>query len=85
LWVANKSEARHPFPWPLKGDCNSRPWSANELAEASSQAYSDLYHNVRGMRDDFAAFWRATAHRFANSSILGYEIINEPFAGGRMG
>lgn len=65
----------------MTGDCDSRQWGANELTEACSQAYGDLYHNIHGMRDDFVAFWRESARRFANLSVLGYEIINEPFAG----
>ncbi len=36
LWVIDKSTPRHPFPWPLKGDC-SRPWAENELTEAAGQ------------------------------------------------
>eukprot|EP00049_Salpingoeca_infusionum_P019093 m.360168 g.360168 ORF g.360168 m.360168 type:complete len:488 (+) comp18909_c0_seq1:45-1508(+) len=81
LWVINRSEPRRAFPWPLPGNC-SRPWAENELAEASGQAYSDLYHNTRGMRDAYVNFWQVVAKRFANNSnVIGYELINEPFAG----
>ncbi|EGD73240.1 hypothetical protein PTSG_04956 [Salpingoeca rosetta] len=82
LWVANRSVARRPFPWPMQGGCSSRPWAANELTEACGQAYDDLYHNVRGMRDAFIKFWSFSADYFKNNSnIIGYELINEPFAG----
>lgn len=44
--------------------------------------YQNLYHNYGGMRDDFSAFWVETASRWkGNPNILGYELINEPFAG----
>lgn len=83
LWVVNKSVPKHPFPWPLKGDCASRGWMMNTLTEAAAHAYQDLYDNTGGMLDDLAHFWAASAQQFANvSSVIGYEIINEPFAGG---
>ena len=82
LWVANRSEPRRQFPWPLTGDCSSRPWAANELTEACGQAYDDLYHNRHGMRDAFVDFWSFSAAYFQNNSnIVGFELINEPFAG----
>ena len=31
LWVVNKSVPKHPFPWPLGGNC-SRDWEDNALA-----------------------------------------------------
>eukprot|EP00055_Hartaetosiga_balthica_P013711 m.71469 g.71469 ORF g.71469 m.71469 type:complete len:487 (+) comp8350_c0_seq1:211-1671(+) len=81
LWVADRSTPRHAFPWPLTGGC-SRPWSENEITEACGQAYDDLYHNVEGMRDAYVKFWSYSARYFANNSnIIGYELINEPFAG----
>ncbi len=37
------------------------------------------YTNGNGTLDSFASFWRTIATTFANrSSILGYELINEP-------
>ncbi len=71
-WVVNKSTPRHPFPWPLKGNCTSRAWGANYAAEAPGQAMQDLYDNTNGMLDDLAEFWRQSALVFANNSaILG--------------
>ena len=82
LWVANKSVSKHPFPWPLSGNCSSRGWMENMLSEAAATAFQDLYDNRSGMLDDLGNFWAAAALEFANvSSIIGYEIINEPFAG----
>jgi hypothetical protein len=51
-------------------------------AEASEQAYQDLYDNHEGMLDDLASFWRMAASNFAsNPGVIGYEIMNEPFPG----
>eukprot|EP01126_Amoeba_proteus_P055817 TRINITY_DN6951_c0_g2_i3.p1 TRINITY_DN6951_c0_g2~~TRINITY_DN6951_c0_g2_i3.p1 ORF type:complete len:466 (-),score=64.19 TRINITY_DN6951_c0_g2_i3:49-1446(-) len=81
LWVANKSKARDPFPFPFTGDC-SRNWEENCLTEAAGQAYQDLYDNVGGMRDDFVNFWSESSQRWkGNTNVIGYELINEPFAG----
>ena len=87
-WVVQKSVPRKTFPWPMKGNCSSRGWKINSLTEAAAQAYGDLYDNVgktatsTGMLDDLAEFWSRSAQLFANvSGIIGYELINEPFAG----
>ena len=72
LWVANKSVPKHPFPWPLKGDCSARGWMENALTEAAATAFQDLYDNTRGMLDDLSSFWAHAAQHFANvSSIIG--------------
>eukprot|EP00854_Cymbomonas_tetramitiformis_P014824 gene14824-17524_t len=82
LWVVNKSVSAHAFPWPLKGDCGSRSWGTNEISEAAGSAYQDLYDNRGGMLDDWINFWEKSASVWKNtSSIIGYELINEPFAG----
>jgi endoglycosylceramidase len=89
-WVVAKSTPRHAFPWPLKGNCSSRGWMINSLSEAAAQAYGDLYDNVghdaatgaTGMLDDLVAFWVNSAEFWKDEpGILGYELINEPFAG----
>lgn len=81
-WVIDKSEPRRPFPWPLQGNCSSRGWMENALAEAVGQAYQDIYDNNHGMLDDLSAFWARSAAAFANTTgVIGYEVMNEPFAG----
>lgn len=43
------------------------------------RAFQNLYSNVNGIRDHFAAFWQHVAQRFQNeTNLLGYEILNEP-------
>lgn len=82
LWVINKSVPKHPFPWPLKGNCSSRGWMINTLSEAAATAYQDIYDNRHGMLDNLVAFWEQTAQLLANkSAVIGYETMNEPFAG----
>ena len=82
LWVVNKSTPKHAFPWPLTGNCSSRSWARNSATEAAVHAYQDLYDNHEGMLDDMATFWKRSAELFLHkSSVIGYELINEPFAG----
>ena len=76
LWVINKSSSPHPHPWPMTGPCNSRSWGANELSEAASYAFGDIYANHNGMLDDLGNFWAATAAAFKDDpNIIGYEIM----------
>ena len=45
-------------------------------------AYQNLYTNKNGIRDSCARFWATVAEAFAgNPYIIGYDIINEPWAG----
>jgi Cellulase (glycosyl hydrolase family 5)/Glycoside hydrolase family 5 C-terminal domain len=84
LWVIDKMQKPvAPFPWPLDGPCEGRPWMENAATEACELAYQNIYDNWAGMRDDMVAFWRQSARVWAgNANVLGYELINEPFAGG---
>ena len=83
-WLVEKSlnDSHHPFPWPLKGPCINRPWGSNYLTEATGRAFQDIYSNRHGMKTSFLAFWAQTAKYFSTSqidTILGYEILNEPW------
>lgn len=81
-WLIDRSVSEHPFPWPLKGNCSSRAWGANEITEAAATCYGDIFNNRHGMRDAYAKFWAESAARWAgNTNVLGYELMNEPFAG----
>eukprot|EP00050_Salpingoeca_kvevrii_P001294 m.166711 g.166711 ORF g.166711 m.166711 type:complete len:499 (-) comp10338_c0_seq5:67-1563(-) len=84
-WVVDKrSTPRHAFPWPLNASlpCQDRFWEKNFFSEAMGQAYQDFYNNHNGMQDAFANFWRHSAKHFAgNPNVIGYELINEPWAG----
>ena len=86
-WLVDLStSSKKEFPWPLKWDgvepCPySRQWGLNYLAESTGAAFQDIYDNVNGMRDHFGKFWAKVASSFKGKKILGYEIINEPWAG----
>jgi len=81
-WVIDKSVPKHAFPWPLTGNCSSRTWGMNGASQAAATAYQDIYDNNHGMFDDLKAFWSKSAQHFVNDpAIIGYETMNEPFAG----
>ena len=41
-----------------------------------------FYQNEQGVQDAFLKFWEVVADRFkSNPYVLGYELINEPWAG----
>jgi endoglycosylceramidase len=87
-WTVEKStQPEHAMPWPLKpGKLNNpcpldRNWARNYLSEACSVAFQSLYTDGSPMQQDFTEFWRRTAAYFKDYPILGYEIINEPWAG----
>jgi endoglycosylceramidase len=55
----------------VTGDRNSSP--------AVNRAWNNFYDNVDGIRDEFAAAWRAVAERFAGRpEVAGYDLLNEP-------
>jgi len=52
------------------------------FADKVGSSFQSLYTNVSGIQDSFAFFWQSVAEKFANNSnVLGYEILNEPWAG----
>ncbi len=63
-------------------NCSAWPWSENALTVAAATAYQDIYDNKHGMLDDLTHFWVEAAKEFKDiPGIIGYEIMNEPFAG----
>ena len=84
------------FPWPFDDkwpidpetgypydeDCAKHTWSDYYFTEAASAAFQILYNNTDGLLDDWADFWKRTAQGFEKyDSVIGYELINEPWAG----
>ncbi len=46
-----------------------------------ASAFEAFWQNKNNIQDRFFDYWRVVANRFKNSeSVLGYDIINEPFA-----
>eukprot|EP00164_Ancoracysta_twista_P002135 GFYU01002818.1.p1 GENE.GFYU01002818.1~~GFYU01002818.1.p1 ORF type:complete len:519 (-),score=171.59 GFYU01002818.1:109-1665(-) len=57
-------------------------WGNYHFAYATSTAYQALYSNQDGLRDAWAHFWKRVAEEYKTSdAVLGYELINEPWAG----
>ena len=75
-WLAERSDIRHPYPWPFKKVAHS------DVTAAAGQLFQELYDNTHGGRDAWAKAWRTFAAAFKGfPSVLGYELLNEPFAG----
>ncbi|CUE72090.1 cellulase-like protein, putative [Bodo saltans] len=83
------------FPWPMTPvynttdgipsweECAMQSWSSYYFTQATGSAFQNLYDNNFGLRDSWASFWKTVATGFANSgaAVLGYELMNEPWAG----
>lgn len=68
--------------FPTRQDCAKLDWPEYYGAESTGAAYQALWHNVNGIRDSWAAMWAHVAQAFlGQSSVLGLELINEPFPG----
>ncbi|XP_074652974.1 endoglycoceramidase-like [Tubulanus polymorphus] len=73
----------HPYPWPFPDD-KFQPgnWALQYLTEGCSVAFQGFYENYNGSLSQFAKFWKKVATKFrSRSGVLGYELINEPWAG----
>jgi endoglycosylceramidase len=70
---------------PNKTTCdsiNNNNWSMYYLTYSTSKAVGDVYDNVSNLRDKFVAYWKKVASKFvSNPYVVGYELMNEPFAG----
>jgi len=57
-------------------------WWVGQGAYASSFAYEALYTNVQNLTEAWGAFWAKTASVVKGlTNVLGFELINEPWAG----
>ena len=95
-WAVIPDAAKHKFPWPVyrhefdkdeQGypkleQCLQKSFGTYYMTEAVAAAFQALYDNTQGVRDQFVRFWTEVARAFADApNVLGYELINEPFAG----
>ena len=82
-WIKEKLDLPvpgHAFPWPFHNQYQH--WECGYFAEEISRGFGKFYDNVNGVVDDFARFWAFVASEFKDfDNVLGYELINEPFAG----
>jgi len=78
----NSIELNPVTGYPNLTQCLEKPFFEYYFSAAVGNAFQELYDNTRGLQDEFAAYWQAVAAAFADSPyVLGYEIINEPWAG----
>ncbi|XP_065883588.1 endoglycoceramidase-like isoform X2 [Dysidea avara] len=68
--------------YPKPEDCAKFDWTSYQFSAATSAAYQSIYNNTNGLLTSMAEFWGKVASTFSdNKFVLGYEIINEPWAG----
>eukprot|EP01038_Epipyxis_sp_PR26KG_P011127 gene11127-14934_t len=71
--------------FPTRQDCAKHEWASYYNTRAASSAFENLYTN-EDILSKWGQFWSKVASQFNNedndnNNILGYELINEPFAG----
>jgi endoglycosylceramidase len=68
--------------YPTRQDCNLNGWPSYYQTYANNHIFEELY-NINGtILSSWGKFWGKIANEFQNDpSILGYELINEPWAG----
>jgi endoglycosylceramidase len=83
LWLIEEMpQSKFNFPWPLKNETLNVSLFAAYITESCGFTFQCLYKNVNSFGDYFQRYWAIIASTFANrSSIVGYEILNEPWAG----
>ncbi|VEL26909.1 unnamed protein product [Protopolystoma xenopodis] len=70
------------FPWPRSTPPEPENNYEAYLTYACQSAFQCLYDDTAKAWQHWGDFWATIAQRFAqNSAVLGYELINEPFAG----
>ncbi|EGD73572.1 hypothetical protein PTSG_12288 [Salpingoeca rosetta] len=95
-WAADPGPDAKGFPAPLDKpynvnsttglpsaqDCGKHDWPDYYFASAVGAAVQRMYDNQDGLLDAFCSFWALVASTFKSyTNILGYELINEPWAG----
>jgi endoglycosylceramidase len=78
-WLNLSFEANN---YPTLESCLQHPFAEFYPTAAVAETFQALYSNTGGLGDAMAQFWGAVAQRFQNNTyVLGYELLNEPFAG----
>lgn len=67
---------------PPESKCLSMSWDLYHFTFAVARGFQDLYSNRWGWSDLFEKYWSTVSGAMAGQrGVLGYEIINEPWAG----
>jgi len=92
-WAINTSAAKRPFPQPVSYDnytldedgypnlkqCLKISFPNYYFTDAVNAAFQYVYDSLR---KEFATFWGEVAKRFYDcKTVLGYELLNEPWPG----
>lgn len=77
-WILDQlPPPKHKYPWPFK---NEYLGFTAYVTESCGFAFQCLYSNINNFEDYFQQYWMTTANVFNHtSSILAYELINEPW------
>ena len=80
--LEDKYELDPKTGYPSPKDCARHAWGDYYFTEAAAAAFQNFYNNTGGLLDAWADFWAKTAQAFKDdNNVIGYELINEPFAG----
>ncbi|NUN95200.1 MAG: cellulase family glycosylhydrolase [Candidatus Omnitrophica bacterium] len=83
-WATRDQGKPHIFP----GGVWSMAYYTSPMVQAS---FDSFWSNAPGpggvgLQERYAAMWRHVAGRYAdNSTVIGHDLMNEPFIGGRIG
>lgn len=69
--------------YPTRSDCNKHNWPSYYQTKAAASAFQNLYTNETIVAA-WGRFWQQVGKEFSassNAAVLGYELINEPYAG----
>ncbi|KYQ99939.1 hypothetical protein DLAC_03906 [Tieghemostelium lacteum] len=77
-----------PYPvnstdqYPSLPQCLSKEFAQYYFSKDVGEVFQNLYSNVNGLQDRFIAYWQVLVQTFRQyDTVLGYEIINEPWGG----
>jgi len=80
--IAPKMAVDPKTGYPSLEDCLKRVFGEYYFSDSVGNAFQNFYNNAQGTQDSYIKFWSRITQEFSSfSSVLGYELINEPWAG----
>ncbi|XP_003382563.1 PREDICTED: endoglycoceramidase-like [Amphimedon queenslandica] len=68
------------YPYPK--DCQKHSFFTYYFSDAVGKSVQSLFDNEQDIQERFGLFWGKVAQKFSsNPYVLGYELLNEPWAG----